>query len=84
LRNDLPHRGFDRSSVYEEHLRQIERAIQTILAVLYRGVDPTPSPLSDKTPKQIDRNEEIRTRHVAGVSISQLAIIPCNWIKAVM
>jgi len=40
---------------------------------LYTGQRPSDVPLSGETPRQVDRNAAIRTRHSAGETISDLA-----------
>jgi len=40
---------------------------------LYMGSRPSDVPLSGETPRQVDRNAAIRTRHSTGETISDLA-----------
>jgi len=44
-----------------------------LIGRLYMGSRPSDVPLSGETPRQADRNTAIRTRHLAGETISDLA-----------
>jgi len=50
-----------------------EEAISALVNRLYPGSPPPSTPLSQGTPKKVNRNAEIRTRYAAGMSVPDLA-----------
>ncbi len=67
------HRGYDSISVYDKFLHDLAKAAQSILTLLYRGLEAPQEPISNKTAKKDKRNDEIRARYAAGDTIPELA-----------
>lgn len=65
----MPHRG-----IYPTPLSDMESAVRRVIDQLYAGF-PAPSqiPLSDRTKRKTQRNNEIRALYVCGESIATLA-----------
>lgn len=70
---DVPHRGLYATSVYADFMRDLDRAVQLLLGILYGDTPEPPAPLSDKTAKLQGRNEQIRTRYAIGETLVELA-----------
>ncbi|MFP4324223.1 MAG: helix-turn-helix domain-containing protein [Anaerolineales bacterium] len=59
--------------VWGTSVHSLETATQTVLRLLYSG-QPTPqNPQSNKTPRKVKRNDEIRERYAQGETIPELA-----------
>ena len=51
----------------------LENAVSRLINQLHRGVPFPTSPQSQATPKQVERNAEIRAKYEAGTSVPDLA-----------
>jgi Mor family transcriptional regulator len=51
----------------------IDRAARHVVARLYNAIPLPKNPINRKTPKQSDRNAEIKARYIAGESAIHLA-----------
>jgi len=51
----------------------LETAISSLISRLYIDLPLPASPQSQATPKQADRNADIRARYAAGISVPELA-----------
>jgi hypothetical protein len=51
----------------------LENSVSHLVNQLYRGLPLPTSPQSQATPKQVERNAEIRAKYKAGTSVPDLA-----------
>jgi hypothetical protein len=65
----VPHRGYHDTSVFE----QLRYAARRLILETYAGILLPQRPVSRITPTKCDRNEEIRSRHTRGKTLTSLA-----------
>lgn len=65
----MPHRGIQTTGLYPD----LKKSTQLILAHMYR-VQVSSNPISNKSAKKAERNEQIRFQYKSGLSMAQLAI----------
>ena len=69
MHTEVPHRGFDDRSVFE----QLAYAARRMILENYAGMLLPQQPVTRITPAKCERNEEIRKRHRQGETLISLA-----------